>query len=269
MSRKLHPDQRHLVGHWAAGLCQKKTVQSPTTAQEVVKLAVHLMTAPDDMILVYEMTTELKKLTSGDEDCIDSSEAFLIVNSKTKNSLAAVILHMVESSLIELEWGLGKLKTMLTLGYGSSNVDEDQPADERTQRLHLEEALYSRSTSVVHVLSSFTHMSLKGRLKRYHKMPILFYSSIQPDFTFAYSDSQAELFLKLTAKFYKLLARMSKSQIAPKGYKQFIPDPKFQKMAEVTCRMLTAPLYAFVFTLQEVSATINTMSTLMDPVNSV
>jgi hypothetical protein len=55
-----------------------------------------------------------------------------------KNSLAAVFLHIVESSLIELEWGLGKLKAMLTLGYGSSMVDEDQPADERTQRLHLE-----------------------------------------------------------------------------------------------------------------------------------
>uniref|UniRef100_A0A453I4G6 FANCI solenoid 4 domain-containing protein n=1 Tax=Aegilops tauschii subsp. strangulata TaxID=200361 RepID=A0A453I4G6_AEGTS len=226
ISRKLHPDQRHLVGHWAAGLCRKNTVQSPTTAQEMVKLAVHLMTTPDDMILVHEMTTELKKLiASGDEESVDSSEAFLIVNCKTKNSLVAVFLHMVDSSLIELEWGLGKLKAMLTLGYGSSNVDEDQPADERTQRMFLEEALYSRSTSVVHVLSSFTHMSLK--------------------------DSQAEQFLKLTAKFYKLLARISKSQIAPKGYKQFIPGLKFQKMAEVTCRMLTAPLYNFVFTLQE------------------
>ncbi|KAI4996215.1 hypothetical protein ZWY2020_046806 [Hordeum vulgare] len=226
IARKLHPDERHLVGHWAAGLCRKNTVQSTTTAQEVVKLAVHLMTTPDDMILVHEMTTELKKLiASGNEDSVDSSEAFLIINCKTKCSLVAVFLHMVESSLIELEWGLGRLKAMLTLGYGSSNVDEDQPADERTQRMLLEEALYSRSTSVVHVLSSFTHMSLK--------------------------DSQAEQFLKLTAKFYKLLARMSKSQIAPKGYKQFIPDLKFQKMAEVTCRMLTVPLYNFVFTLQE------------------
>uniref|UniRef100_A0ACD5XKG5 Uncharacterized protein n=1 Tax=Avena sativa TaxID=4498 RepID=A0ACD5XKG5_AVESA len=225
ISRKLHPEQRHLVGHWAAGLCRKRTVQNPSTAQEVVKLAIHLMTAPDDMILLHEMTTELKKLASGDEDSLDSSEAFLIVNCKTKNSLAAVFLHMVESSLIELEWGLGKLKAMLTLGYGSSNVDEDQPVDERTQRLQWEEALYSRSTSVVHVLSSFTHMSLK--------------------------DSQAEQFLKLTAKFYKLLARMSKSQIAPKGYKQFIPGLKFQKLAEVTCRMLTAPVYVFVSTLQQ------------------
>jgi Fanconi anemia group I protein len=186
ISRKLHPEQRHLVGHWAAGLCRKKNVQNPSIAQEVVKLAVHLMTAPDDMILVHDMTTEMKKLASGDEDSVDSSEAFLIVNCKTKNSLATVFLHIAESSLIELEWGLGKLKAMLTLGYGSSMVDEDQPADERTQRLYLEEALYSRSTSVVHVLSSFTHMSLKGRLKKYQKTPLLFCSSMRPDFTFAF-----------------------------------------------------------------------------------
>ena len=81
---------------------------------------------------------------------------------------------------------------------------------------------------------------------------------MQPDLPLHFSDSQAEQFLKLTAKFYKLLARMSKSQIAPKGYRQFIPDVKFQKMVEVTCRMLTAPLYNFVFSLQEVSGTINT-----------
>ncbi|AQL03700.1 hypothetical protein ZEAMMB73_Zm00001d046069 [Zea mays] len=40
---------------------------------------------------------------------------------------------------------------------------------------------------------------------------------------------------------------MSKSQIAPKGYRQSIPSLKFQKLAEVTCKMLTAPLYDFVF----------------------
>jgi hypothetical protein len=68
-----------------------------------------------------------------------------------------------------------------------------------------------------------------------------------PDLSFAFSDTQAEHFLKLTVKFYKLLTRMSKSQIAPKGYRQSIPSLKFQKLAEVTCKMLTAPLYDFVF----------------------
>uniref|UniRef100_A0A0A9GLQ7 FANCI solenoid 4 domain-containing protein n=1 Tax=Arundo donax TaxID=35708 RepID=A0A0A9GLQ7_ARUDO len=223
ISRKLHPKQRHLVGDWAADLCKKTTLQSPGTARDVVKLAIHLIPAPNDMTLVSEMTAEL--ITCGDEGSRDYSDTFHIINYKTKNSLAAVFLQMVESSHTELDWGLGKLKAMLTLCYDSANAGEDQPADERMQRLNLEEALYSRSTLLVHALSSFTHMSLK--------------------------DTQAEQFLKLTAKFYKLLTRMSKSQIAPKGYTQSIPDLKFQKLVEVTCRMLTALLYDFVSSIQQ------------------
>ncbi|CAL4922562.1 unnamed protein product [Urochloa decumbens] len=226
VSRKLHLEQRRLVGNWATDLCRNKTLQSPSMAREVLKLAIHLTPAQDDMILVCEIAAELKKLmTSGENNSRDSSDAFHIINCKTKSSLAAVCLQIVELSLTELDWGLGKLKSMLTLGYDSANIDEDQPADERAQRLALEEALYSRSTLVVHVLSSFAHMSLK--------------------------DTQAEHFLKLTAKFYKLLTRMSKSQIAPKGCTQCIPSLKFQKLAEVTCRMLTSPLYDFVSSVQQ------------------
>ena len=165
ISRKLHLEQRHLLGNWATDLCRKKTMQSPSMAREVVKLAIHLTAAPDDMILVCEIAAELKKLMTSEKDnSRDSSDTFHIVNCKTKSSLAAVCLQMVELSLTELDWGLGKLKAMLILGYSSANIDEDQPADERTQRLALEEALYSRSTLVVHALSSFAHMSLKGRL---------------------------------------------------------------------------------------------------------
>lgn len=146
-------------------LCRKKTMQSPSIAREVIKLAIHLTPAPDDMILVCEIAAELKKLmTSGEDNSRDSSDTFHTINCKTKSSLAAVCLQMVELSLTELDWGLGKLKSILTLGYDSANVDEDQPADERMQRLALEEALYSRSILVVHALSSFAHMSLKGRL---------------------------------------------------------------------------------------------------------
>ncbi len=81
---------------------------------------------------------------------------------------------------------------------------------------------------------------------------------MQPHFIVSFSDSQAEQFLKLTAKLYKILARMAKSKIAPKGYKQVMPGLKFQKLAEVTCRMLTAPLYVFVALVQEVCITAET-----------
>ncbi|XP_020407561.1 uncharacterized protein [Zea mays] len=213
-------ERRHLVGKWATDLCRKKTMQSPRMAREMLKLAIHLTPAPDDMILVYEVSTELMNLMASGDDG-DSSDTFHIINCKTKSSLAALSLQMIESSLTELDGGFGKLKAMLTLGYDCANIDEDQPADEIMLRLALEKGLYSRSTLVVQVLSSFAHMS-----------PM---------------DTQAEHFLKLTVKFYKLLTRMSKSQIAPKGYRQSIPSLKFQKLAEVTCKMLTTPLYDFVF----------------------
>lgn len=201
ISRKLQLERRHLVGKWATDLRRKKTMQSPRMAREMLKLAIHLTPAPDDMILVYEVSTELMNLmTYGDDG--DSSDTFHIINCKTKSSLAALSLQMIESSLTELDWGFGKLKAMLTLGYDCANIDEDQPADEIMLRLALEKALYSRSTLVVQVLPSFAHMS------------------------------PMEHFLKLTAKFYKLLTRMSKSQIAPKGYRQSIPSLKFQKLAE-------------------------------------
>jgi fanconi anemia group I protein len=163
ISRKLQLERRHLVGKWATDLCRKKTMQSPRMAREMLKLAIHLTPAPDDMILVYEVSTELMNLmTSGDDG--DSSDTFHIINCKTKSSLAALSLQMVESSLTELDWGFGKLKAMLTLGYDCANIDEDQPADEIMLRLALEKALYSRSTLVVQVLSSFAHMSPMGML---------------------------------------------------------------------------------------------------------
>lgn len=91
ISRKLQLERRHLVGKWATDLCRKKTMQSPRMAREMLKLAIHLTPAPDDMILVYEVSTELMNLmTSGDDG--DSSDTFHIINCKTKSSLAALSL---------------------------------------------------------------------------------------------------------------------------------------------------------------------------------
>ena len=50
---------------------------------------------------------------------------------------------------------------------------------------------------------------------------------------------------------------MSKLRIAPKGCKQVLPGLKFQKLVELTCRQLTAPLYSFVALMQRVVQTID------------
>ncbi|XP_071906015.1 uncharacterized protein [Coffea arabica] len=69
--------------------------------------------------------------------------------------------------------------------------------------------------------------------------------SLTPD------DPQAEHFLRLSTKLYKDLARMAKLLIAPRGSKQVLPSLKYQKLVEITCRQLTAPLYKFMEQLQK------------------
>lgn len=65
-------------------------------------------------------------------------------------------------------------------------------------------------------------------------------------------DPQAEQVLKLSAKFYKHLAQITKLLIAPRGCRQPRPGLKFQKLAEVACKKLTAPLYNFMALVQRV-----------------
>lgn len=67
-----------------------------------------------------------------------------------------------------------------------------------------------------------------------------------------FTDLQGEHVVRLAAKFYKNLARVSKFLIAPKGCKQILPSLKFQKLVEVTCKQLTGPLYIFMETMQQV-----------------
>ncbi|XP_078445412.1 fanconi anemia group I-like protein isoform X2 [Wolffia australiana] len=91
--------------------------------------------------------------------------------------------------------------------------------------LALEEAFYSRSEALVNLLSCFVRMHL--------------------------NDSQAEHLLKLAARFYKILARATKLRLAPAKSKQNFPSCRsFQRLAEVTCRQLTAPLYSFLALIQ-------------------
>ncbi|KAF5944697.1 hypothetical protein HYC85_018774 [Camellia sinensis] len=65
-----------------------------------------------------------------------------------------------------------------------------------------------------------------------------------------YSRTEAVVTVLLAGRFYKNLARISKFQISPKGCKQVLPSLKYQKLVEITCKQLTAPLYNFVTLMQ-------------------
>nr|CAD1833283.1 unnamed protein product [Ananas comosus var. bracteatus] len=225
IGRKLPPKQRNSHGIWASRICRNKAVEHPSAARGLVALAFYLLPSPNDMVFLQEISSELRKVMgSEDKEPLETSDTFPIINHSTKNALSTFLIQVFESSLIELDWTLLKIKAILTVSNESTSLGKSQQSGERPNGLELEEALFTRSELIVHLLSSFAEMNL--------------------------TDSQAEQFLKITTKFYKHLARMTKLQIARKGYKQSLPGRKFQTLAEVTCTMLTAPLYNFVALVQ-------------------
>ncbi|KAJ4968206.1 hypothetical protein NE237_014907 [Protea cynaroides] len=213
---------RNYQGAWAIRICKSNTIMNSKTAKSVVALAICLSSPPYDLIVAQDMTAELLKVIgSGESDPVEKSETYPIINHSTGNTIASSILQLIESVIIDLDWAVRKLKASSAITQRGSCLDQ---YGEKAPGLILEEALYSRSEALVNLLSFFVVMNLK--------------------------DPHAEQLLRLAAKFYKLLASLTKLRIAPKGSKQFLPGIKFQMLAEITCRKLTAPLYNFVALMQ-------------------
>ncbi|KAI3896837.1 hypothetical protein MKX03_028343 [Papaver bracteatum] len=224
IGRKLPHSLRNVHGAWAIGLCRNIEVEKPKPTKSLVALAVYLCSAPDDLRVAHDMASELVKIigteTTGP---VEKSETYPIINSSTGTAIASTLLQLIESTIVDVDWTVSKLKTLSTTSYGSSVHDQHQEG-EKTPGLVLEEDLYSRCKALVNLLSCFAEMNL--------------------------TDVLAEQFLKLTSRFYKYLALMTKLRIAPKGCKQQLPGAKFEKLAEVTCKSLTVPLYKFMALMQ-------------------
>ncbi|KAI3936391.1 hypothetical protein MKW98_000665 [Papaver atlanticum] len=224
IGRKLPHSLRNVHGAWAIGICRNIEVEKPKPTKSLVALAVYLCSAPDDLRVAHDMASELVKVigteTTGP---VEKSETYPIINSSTGTAIASTLLQLIESTIVDVDWAVTKLKTLSTTSYGSSVHDQHQEG-EKTPGLVLEEDLYSRCKALVNLLSCFAEMNL--------------------------NDVLADQFLKLTSRFYKYLALMTKLRIAPKGCKQQLPGAKFEKLAEVTCKSLTVPLYKFMALMQ-------------------
>ncbi|XP_022029770.1 Fanconi anemia group I protein isoform X2 [Helianthus annuus] len=203
----------NILGSWAIHICKSNNIANPKIAKSVVTLALSCTQAPNDLIVAQEMAMELAKTMISPSE---KSEIYAIINRSTESAIATGLLQLVESVIADMDRLSMKLKTCLVGAYKDGK---------HNPYFTLEETLYQRAEAVVELLSSFVVMNLK--------------------------DSQAEHLLKLAAKFYKNLARISKFHIAPKGCKQILPSLKCQKLVEVTCTRLTAPLYVFVGSLQQ------------------
>ncbi|PIA61325.1 hypothetical protein AQUCO_00300695v1, partial [Aquilegia coerulea] len=224
LGNKLPCNVRNYNGAWAVRMCRTSTLENCKAAKSLVALAIYLSSPPNDLIAAQEMASELLKVMGSEEnDPVEISETYPIINRSTWNVVASPLLHLVESTITDMSWCITKLKAFSLSTRGTFGIDQ-LVHEEESPALIMEEALYVRSEALVNLLSYFAQMKLK--------------------------DHQAEQLLRLNARFYKHMALMTKLRIAPKGCKQLIPGIKFQKLAEITCKRLTAPLYNFVALMQ-------------------
>ncbi|XWS14102.1 hypothetical protein CRYUN_Cryun36dG0094200 [Craigia yunnanensis] len=222
IGHKLPCNRRNSHGAWAIHICKTSDTTNSSIAKSMVRLAINSSSSPTDLLVAQDMLKELLKfMGSNSGDSLQVSE-YLLINQSTATAVASCLLQITDTVIVDMDWGTKKLKTASQVAQKSTHLNQNE---EHNSGLAFEENLYSRVKAVVEVLSSFVLMSLK--------------------------DTQAEHFLRLTTRFYKHLAQMSKLRIAPKGHKQLLPSLQFQKLVELTCKQLTIPLYNFVAEMQQ------------------
>ncbi|KAK2990118.1 hypothetical protein RJ640_014787 [Escallonia rubra] len=222
IGNKLYGERRNSLGAWAISICKSKDIENSKIAKSAVSLALSLCSPPDDLVVAENMAKELLKVVGSEMiSPLEKSEIYPVISHSTKYVVASSILTLIESVIVDMDWVTMKLKTYSTATQKGIMLDQNE---EHAPSFQLEETLYSTAEAVVKVLSSFVVMNLK--------------------------DPQAENILRLAARLYKNLGRMSKLRIASKGCKQHLPSLKYQKLVEITCKQLTAPLYNFVALMQ-------------------
>ncbi|KAL6193735.1 hypothetical protein ACLB2K_034819 [Fragaria x ananassa] len=223
IGRKLPCQLRNSHGAWAISVCKNNEIENTKAGKSVVTLAICLSSPPNDLAISQDMARELLQVIGSEGDAPEEvSQIYPTINHQTCSVISSCILHIVESVVVDMDWAIKKLKTFSLVSQKGIHLNQNS---EESPELAFEENLYSRAEAVVKVLSSFVSMSL--------------------------NDTQAEFVLRLAARFYKHLAKMSKLRIAPKGCQQIFPSLKFQKLVEVTCKELTISLYIFVEIMQK------------------
>ncbi|MBA0615092.1 hypothetical protein Godav_015277, partial [Gossypium davidsonii] len=222
IGHKLPCKWRNSHGAWAIRMCKTNNTTNSSIAKSMVRLATSLSSPPTDLLVAQEMLKELLKFIGPNNSDLSQVSEYLVVNQSTTIAIASCLLQITDNVIIDVDWSTKKLKAASQVAQKTIHHNQN---GEHNLGFTFEEIVYSRVKAVVEVLSSFVLMSLK--------------------------DNQAEHFLRLTARFYKNLALISKLKIAPKGQKQLLPSLQFQKLVELTCKELTVPLYNFVAEMQQ------------------
>ncbi|XP_039020727.1 Fanconi anemia group I protein [Hibiscus syriacus] len=209
-------------GDWAIHTCKSYKTTNSSIAKTMVRLAINLSSPPTDLLVAQDMLKELLKFIGSNNSDSSQVSEYLVINQSTASAIASCLFQITDTVILDMDWSTKKLKSASQFSHRTIHQSQNR---ECYPGFVFEENVYSRVKAVVELLSSFVLMSLK--------------------------DSQAEHFLRLTARFYKNLAQISKLRIAPKGHKQLLPSLQFQKLVELTCKELTVPLYNFVAEMQQ------------------
>lgn len=244
----LPEERRNVVGSWVTQICKSRRVRNSKVARCLVFTAISLSSPPSDLLVAQNMASELLKVVGSEcNDPLDISGTFPLINKSTGAAIASTILQSLESTITEIDWIVIRLKAYYTSTQKGAFFNQ---SDKVAAELTLEEILYSRAEAIVKVLSYFVSMNLKGMEVALFEFVVFMY--LISNLLETYADAQAEHLLRLAAKVYKNLSRISKLRIAPRGCKQVLPSLKYQKLVEITCRELTAPLYKFMVQMQKV-----------------
>ncbi|KAL7144432.1 hypothetical protein ABFS83_07G012200 [Erythranthe nasuta] len=220
----LPEERRNILGSWTMKVVKTSHISNSKVAKCLVLTAVNLTSPPSDFIIAENMAAELLTVvgSEGPTEPLDMSEKFPVINKSTCAAIASTILQSVESTILDFDSIMTRLKTHYVATQKGASFNR---SGETATELAVEEILYSRAEAVVEVLSHFVAMNLK--------------------------ETQAEHLLRLSAKFYKNLSKLSKLRIALKGCKQVLPSLKYERLVEITCRKLTAPIYNFMAQMQK------------------
>lgn len=148
-------------GTWAEGFCKSNSITNANVVKSVAKLAICLISPPNDLFVAQSLALELLKVTgSGSSDSLEVSELYPLINQSTSTTIMSCILQLTEEVVSDMDWAIKKVKTFSLVTQKSILVNHDE---DHLSRLGFEENLYSRTEALVKVLSSFVLMSLKGK----------------------------------------------------------------------------------------------------------
>lgn len=160
VGENLPSDLRSSHGAWSIRVCKEKKITNSKVAKSIATLAISLSSPPDDLTISQDIAKELLQVMGSEiHEAVKVSEVYPFLNHSTRNAICSCLLQLIETSILDVDWAVKKLKSLCSTTHKSTQA---QPDGEHISGQVFEENLYSRVESVAKVLASFALMGLKG-----------------------------------------------------------------------------------------------------------